>query len=158
MFNLSINFEKLRLDLLPKYKELIPLLKVLTTPAVNTYYDFHEFRNKTTYQLKHNSQVIYLRKVLNDRFNTNLITIIDGVNLPETYLYDKIEASPLVLYDKSENEAETVLYDRSEYEVTTDFFIQVPATLNITPAQLIELEGLVNYYKLPNKNFEIQIT
>lgn len=157
MFNLSINFQKLRLELLPKYKEVIPLLKVLTTPAINTFYGFHSFRDKSKYQLRHNSQVIYLRKVLNDRFTTNLITIIDGVNLPETYIYDKIEGQPLVLYDKTENEAETILYDKSEYEVTTDFIVQVPITLNLTPAQLIELEGLVKYYKLPNKNFTIEL-
>ncbi len=158
MFDLTINFQKLRDDLIPLYKlELDSLLKVLTAPIITLYITFKNFRSDSKYTLRHNSQVIYLRKVLNDRFNTDTITILDGVNLTETYIYREIEGQSKVLYKDSENETESVLYRKSEYEVTTDFFIQVPMVLNLTSAQLIELKALVKYYALPNKNFEIQL-
>ena len=157
MFNLSMNFEKLRRDLLPEYKDLIPLLKVFCSGVNKRYGEFMSFRSDSHYQLRHNSQVIYLRKVLNDRFHTNLITIVDGVELTETYIYQEIEGQALVLYKDSENEAETTLYQKSEFEVTTDFIVQVPSVLNLTASQLIELKGLVTKYKLPNKHFEIEI-
>lgn len=157
MFNLSMNFEKLRTDLLPKYKSLRPFLKVLCSGVNTLYSEFIAYRSDSHYQLRHNSQVIYLRKVLNDRFHTNSITIVNGVELTETYIYQEIEGQALVLYKDSENEAETTLYQKSEFEVTTDFIVQVPSVLNLTASQLIELEGLVTKYKLPNKHFEIEI-
>lgn len=120
MFNLNINWLKI-------IKENVPFF--LRTPvrmdwilsmisAINQIYQEFIIQQKVyVYKIRFNGQVIYLEKILNDKFDPvgTGIYIIDGNTNVATYLYRRIELKPpLYLYKRWKS---TISYNADEFAV-----------------------------------------
>lgn len=150
----NIDFNKLVGLLLPtslRKRKMLFWLQVLVTPLKRIHYDFLQKRNEKNgdlYRLKHNGQVCYLRKALNDNFDPEKrrIQITDGNQFRRKYLYTKGEKKPVFL-------GKLFLRERSDYVDTgVDFLVLLPKNLTYNPH---EMNALIDFYKLAGKRYKI---
>lgn len=121
MFN--VDWDLLADNLLPWYKRkprIKGLLHVMFQPLKELHGQFLTFRDDTLYRLSITSQVIYLEKLLNDRFNggspargaSNTVGLYDGapvgihITLPSSYIL------PNYIWNKAEQRPKTYLYNK----------------------------------------------
>ena len=151
MYNLNI--DKLLVLLTPTFlrkPKLIAWLRMLAAPLHKLLYDFQQARTADLYNLAHNSQVCYLRKVLNDEFDPQLrrIKIEDGKRNARRYIYQRNVNRPLYI-------GKVFLYQRGAYiDGGVDFVVVLPQGLEY---DRYKLEALVNFYKLAGKRWTIEI-
>ena len=138
-------------------------LKVIAYPVFNIYYRLLNFRKASLYKMLHNSQVVYLQKVLNDKFDATdrRIKVKNSDILEPVWHYDAQEQKPVYYYDTADN---VPVYFRSQselYELNSDFEVVIPLALK--PATQPEIEAfelqvslLVDYYKLYSKKYIIK--
>lgn len=162
MFNFNLNFRKLVNDLLPPLRRkqtLLDWLYVLASPIKTIHSQFLQLINKLRYDLKFNSQVIYLEYLLNLRFNGGLNTIFisDGSNALNVYLSQRSEVpEPIYLINRSELTPEYIpvyLFNRAEFSGYADFIVMVPNDLQFNEP---EMRALINQYKLADKIYLIK--
>lgn len=138
---------------------VIAFVLVLAAPVILVYNLLISFRNLMLYKLAITPQVVYLEKMLNDRYDTEerRITITDGKEYLPTFLFKKIELKPVFLFLKSEEGfLQRFFYTKNETgQFTWDFIVNVPVLVDFNMNELI---ALVNTYKLPAKTFKIKIT
>jgi hypothetical protein len=163
----NLNIKKLAVLLLPTFLRLrahIFWLFSLVKPLEQIFDLWTNFRSENIYKLSHNSQICYLRKALNDRFDPELrrIEIADGNRYEHVYIFtDAEQQEPLWLWtdeeiaDENISEAQPVyLYLDSDYSDTgVDFLVLVPAEL--LDENNFEMNALINYYKLASKRHKI---
>ena len=151
MYNLNI--DKLLVLLTPTFlrkPKLVAWLRTLATPLHKLLYDFQNARMSDLYNLTHNSQVCYLRKVLNDEFDPQLrrIKIEDGKRNARRYIYQRNVNRPLYL-------GRMFLYLRGNYiDGGVDFVVVLPQGLEY---DRYKLDAYVNFYKLAGKRWTIRI-
>ncbi len=150
MYNIDI--KKLVVLLLPTFLrrvKMVAWLHSLVTPLLVLHNDFMRIREKHLYELNHNGQVCYLRKVLNDAFDKKQrrINITDGNKYGREYIYTRSENKPKYL-------GTMYLRPRSDYADTgVDFIVEVPQEVyNET-----EMRSLIDYYKLASKRYDFSI-
>jgi hypothetical protein len=120
------------------------------------YNAFKTNRAANLYRLKITPQVVYLEKLLNDRYDIALrrITIDDTITHDALYIYQRDEAKPLPIYLKSENKP-VYLYRAEETDLNpVDFTISIPSDIAFQEA---ELRAMVDSYKLAGKTYIIKI-
>ncbi|WHT39963.1 hypothetical protein QNH98_04715 [Myroides sp. mNGS23_01] len=147
----NIDFKKLILLMLPislRKVGLIAWLEAMIEPIRQIQYDFVQKRQETLYNLQHNGQVCFLRKILNDIFDIERrrIKIIDGNQYDRFYIYTKGE-------QKTKYLGVFYLHQRLDYRGTSDFIIQVPSSLQYDSYQL---NAIVNYFKLAGMQYKIE--
>lgn len=133
-------------------------LVALLTPVSTLHATFKSWSTEQRYFLQHTGQVIYLEKVLNDKFgsedydstdheNTKEIYITDGTRPTRKYIYKRSEDNPVFLNP-------TVFIDsRATFEaIYFDFLVNVPDTITYDTNEMI---ALVNRYRLAGKYFKI---
>jgi len=151
MYNLNI--DKLLVLLTPTFlrkPKLVAWLRTLAMPLNKLLDDFKAHRERDLYNLTHNSQVCYLRKALNDEFDSQLrrIKIEDGTRNIRRYIYQRNVNRPLYL-------GRMFLYLRGNYiDGGVDFVVVLPRDLEYDK---YKLEALVNFYKLAGKRWTIRI-
>ena len=151
MYNLNI--DKLLVLLTPTFlrkSKFVAWLRVLATPLNKLLDVFKKEREKDLYNLTHNSQVCYLRKVLNDEFDPQLrrIKIEDGKRNTRLYIYQRRAKRPVYL-------GKVFLYQRDNYiDGGVDFVVVLPKNLHYDK---YKLKALVNFYKLAGKRWTIRI-
>ena len=151
MYNLNI--DKLLVLLTPTFlrkPKLVAWLRMLATPLHKLLYTFQQARTADLYNLAHNSQICYLRKVLNDEFDDEQrrIRIEDGKQKQRLYIYPRSANKPLYL-------GKIFLYQRGDYiDGGVDFIVVLPKDLTYDK---YKLEALVNFYKLAGKRWTIEI-
>ena len=113
--------------------------------------------------MSHNSQIVYLQKVLNDKFDENdrRIKVRNSEILEPVWHYDAQEQNPVYYYDTADD---VPVYFRSPTdfnELNADFEVVMP--LGLKPATQPEIEAfelqvslLVDYYKLYSKKYIIK--
>lgn len=149
-YNLNIN--KLTELLTPTFlrkERMLAWLRVIHFPLIKIMDDFNSNRNKNLYNLQHNGQVCYLRKVLNDRFDVSQrrIEIADGNRFKRQYIYTAGEQRPRYL-------GVMYLRDDADYADTgVDFIVLVPDGLSYND---YEMRAVVDFYKLASKRYKIQ--
>lgn len=153
-----VSFCKLSQLLLPTFlrkKRMIAWLCVLTHPISTLYSDWLKNRRNNLYIVEHNSQVCYLRKVLNDEFDRALrrIIITDGLNLDAFYIYTEGEGKPQWLHTESENNP-IYLHPSSAYAGAVDFYVVVPSDLIFDENKM---RALIDFYRLASKRYEIVV-
>lgn len=153
----NIDFIKLILWLVPVELQqpiLTAYVRCLIIPVMSLYAIFMERRAQDYYNLNHNSQVCYMRKALNDRFDPDerRIVITNGFRFARTYFFTRVELRPV--YVKTRTEAEPLyIRERSEYADTgVDFLVRVPAELLELS---YEIKALIDYYRLGSKRFKV---
>ena len=112
------------------------------------HYNWLQMRKANIYDLAHNSQICYLRAVLNDRFDATLrrIEISSGNAFARQYIYTDGEQKPKYL-------GTIYIYDDADYEDTgVDFIVKVPMDIQYS---IYEMTALIDYYKLASKRYKI---
>jgi hypothetical protein len=163
--NYNIDYSKLANLLTPPFlrkTNLIDWLVLLLSPLENTNYNFKIFRSQAIYKVAHNSQVVYLQKVLRDAYDNELRRIIvqNVVKKDITYIYPEADENPIYIYSDGENKP-VYIYDSSIFNSSEfDFVVLFPLALkplsdfdrNIFE---IQIKSLINYYKLASKRYKI---
>lgn len=150
-YNIDIN--KLVALLMPTFlreEKHLAWLRVLHYPLRGLLDRFTFNRNENLYNLWHNGQVCYLRKVLNDRFDVSerRIEITDGNRFTRQYIYTDGE-------QRSKYLGIMYLRDDADYADTgVDFLVLVPSTVKFGE---YEIEALIDFYKLASKRYKIQV-
>lgn len=152
----KIDYYKLVRWLVPPFlmqKKLLALLKALLTPVPQLYARFTEQRAKNIYTLAHGTQVVYMQKVLNERFDPSnkRIRIADGKLYNQVYIYATEAGLPLFL----EREEPTWLFSSAKYKEGHFDFIVVLNNAKVSETELFELRALVDKYKLAGKRYKI---
>jgi hypothetical protein len=138
-------------------------LNVVISPLIGIYDNLLQFRDEQLYKMSHNSQVVYLEKVLNDKFDYSLreIYIKNSEVYEPVWFYDTDENKPVYHYD-SADEAPVYYYDQSDFEnYNSDFEVIIPNRLKpATPEEIaafeLQVKMLVDYYKLYSKRYIIK--
>jgi hypothetical protein len=154
----KIDYNKLVMWLIPEalqFPVIVAWVKALTAPIDVLYKNFETYQDSITEKLSHNSQVCYLERILNTKFDPDLrrIYIKDGTQFGKLYIYTEPELKPKYLYNASENKP---LYVRKteEYKGGADFIVVFPAALSGT--NKFAIRALVDYYKLASKRYFIE--
>jgi hypothetical protein len=119
------------------------------------------FRLDQRYKAVHNSQIIYLEKMLNERFSTGYdvtdhdgtkdITIAPGEQLDNTYIYQTAELKPLYIDDGT-----TIEYVFTKAEIDAfyaDFIVEVDSGVTYDEA---EMRALIDYF-VDTKFYKIKV-
>ncbi|SNR16547.1 conserved protein of unknown function [Tenacibaculum jejuense] len=140
--------------LLPTFKrksKIINFLKSLIKPLTELYQVFKRYRTETLYKINHNGQVVYLQKVLNDRFDKTQrrIFISDGLFNNPTYVYPHEDQKDIYLNTQ-------YIFNQTELEFKdVDFVVVLPSDISVSDEEDIRMRSLINYYKLASKTYKI---
>lgn len=157
LVNMLLPFELRKYDmhrpLLERRHTLLSWLHALLAPVKRVYMEFLIYRDRVNYQMEHTGQVVYLEKVLNDRFDPDKtrIRIQDGPKLAWTYLFRRDEKKPKYLN-------KIYLHNRSSYgDQGVDFEVIIPSNVLIwmNSGLLAECHSLIDYYKLAAKTYQL---
>lgn len=147
----TINFNTLGQMLLPTFLrklKIIAYLNSVFTPLNSVY-------EETLYKMQHNSQVIYLEKMLNEYFDvpgydtqnhqaTKTVYISDAPQSEVVYIYQTLENQPLYLDTVYLGAAVTIAYK---------FIVNIPEAYSFVEAKL---RAIIDFYKLAGKRYIIQ--
>ena len=176
----SINFRQLAsqylTNLLRKTKQL-SWLYALVKPLTNLYNDFAEFSTEVLYELRITCQVIYLEKLLNDKFNNGMVAyafdnssgayspvygaiyIVDSSDIHEVrYLWLEVEERPAIyLYQEAEVASPRYFYTQAEYEADTDFAVMIPTSVgDVNDVEFkASVDAWIVKYKLAGKRYKL---
>ncbi len=148
----NIDYSRLAILLTPTFlrkARLMAWLRSLVSPINNLYNNWFGFRLRNVYKLGHNGQVVYLRAALNDSFDPSerRIIIIDGNKFKRKFIYTNPEQKPTFL-------GKIFLNRSSDFADTgVDFIVGIPDGLVFNQ---IDMEALINFYKLASKRYKIQ--
>ena len=156
----TTNFNRLVIHLLP-LKERKPIyiawLRSLVKPIALLHQQFVNYRRDALYKIEHTPQVFSLEEILNDSFDVQLrrIYISDGAYRDGVYFYNPDENKPIPFYNPEEN-APVHFYDGAElFSLDVDFVVIVP--FELTDSQEIRMSSLIDFYRLPDKTYKIEI-
>jgi len=154
----NVNWKRLLLWLIPTPLRKITLLswlQVLVIPLVMVHDAFLGYRRNIIYWLGINSQVCFLEKMLNDKYDHVLRRIY--IERPQTFdpqfIYTEPELKPLPIYMESENKPVFLYTDAETVAGSMDFVVVIPAGLS---ANLVEMMALIDKNKLPDKEYYIK--
>lgn len=133
----------------------IAWIQALCHPVNYIYQDFLRSREANLYRLKITPQVVYLQKLLNDRYDIDerRIRIRNAKRFNSFFLYLEEESKPAYVFLETENEP---FYLFTEEEVgmrTADFYVIVPTSIIFDEN---EMRALLDMYKLAGKTYKIQ--
>lgn len=155
-----IHFRELVNSLTPPFLrkvKFVDFLNALLRPLEEVNFNLKAFRREAIYKVTHNGQVVYLQAVLNDKYDRNprRIYIDDFPVFDPLYIYPEADELPVYLgtpYLYPEGQG----FQGAEF----DFLVYIP--LDLKPFDLYQLEllltqirGLINYYKLASKRYDI---
>lgn len=125
------------------------ILRAMLFPAELLHNDWYNFRLDNIRTLSYNCQVCYLEAALNDRFDPSLrrIVIVDTEYVQQDYIYTLSENTPVYL---------GTMYLETAFNYSgsnVDFLVKAPA--NIVDQYYHEIKGLVDFYRLAGKQFNI---
>lgn len=151
----KIDVYQLAIQLLPTARRTpinMAFLKVLVLPFKKQLQRLNERRNANIYKLTHDARVGSVEKVLNDRFDIveRRIRITEGNRIDPLYIYQEAE-------DKQTYLPATIYTQQEIAERTTDFVVQVPQAIGLTPQDLIALRHLTYEYTEKFNQFKIEL-
>lgn len=148
----KVNYRRLVLLFLPTFLRkglIVSIANACVTSISRMYASWVSFRDYNVYKIRHNGQVCYLRKVLNDKLDPSLrrIYIGDGYRYASKYFYTRGEKKPRYF-------GGLFLRERSDYAYTgIDFNVFVSKT--IVDSQYYELVSTIETYKMAGKKYKI---
>jgi hypothetical protein len=144
-----------------KNRQIHHLFNALFEPVRSFVIDYKKSVEFMFDRTKFNGQVISLETFLNDYFECTGIYIEDAVKIDKKYLHNASENRPaLYIYNDSESQSPYYLYNQSEFDSQVDFIVQVPAAIYQTllannNQKLIQMKGIVDYYRIAPKKYKI---
>jgi len=155
----NIDFKRYVALLLPldlRKPKMMYWLFSLTAPARDIYSNFMKYRDKAIYKIDHTPQVFSMENVLNDAFDNQerRIYIRDGIYRYPVYFYDRPDDKPVRFYDRPDQPVR--FYDRSTLaNIDVDFVVILPSILALPVAEMIRLRSLIDFYRLPDKTYQV---
>lgn len=148
-------FRLVREYLLPplRLRFIMAFINSCTAPINSAHKSFMIFRKDANYRVMHNSQICYLQKMLNDKFD-NSLRRIKVQNVPPRiplWVYYPEDDKPKYIYNE-EDEKTLFLYNTGDYYNEFDFEVTIPLVLLEFENQM---KAQINYYKLYSKNYKI---
>lgn len=151
----SVNYKKLIVWMIPHWlrKNVVLILaQACVWLIIQTYNAFIRFVDAKLYRVRHNSQVCYLRAVLNDAFD----------NLPRRILIDDFDGLERIYFwaeaDQRDIDFSVTQYfwaDNAYADSGVDFTVKLPTDIVTTDPEMKRLMANLNEYKLPGKNYNI---
>lgn len=173
----NIDFRNIASLLLPPFLRKVKTkdwLFSLLKPLIDIYELFIAFRLLTIQKLSFTGQVIYLEKLLNDKYDEDDrgIFISEGTDMEYVYVGNVTENQPVFIGNKAEytlddNDVYVDIYDASnaiyignkaEFYVQDDFIVNVPQAIydELVSGHILDgMKALINLYKLAGKNYTI---
>ena len=155
-------FVELLLPIALRKKLTIIWLTCLVAPVRHLHQRFLAYRLDALYRVQHNSQIAYMEAVLNDEFDKYQrrirIQLVTFKN--QLYFYEPLEGKDVFFYNP-EDHLPVYFYEDGQFSGDgVDFLVCVPPGLKPSLAvdklaMLTKMRGLVDYYKLYSKNYEI---
>lgn len=146
-----------RLLVPPRMRKMkhVAWLQALTNPVNYLYQQFRRNRDANLYRLYITPQVVYMEKLLNDRYDISgrRIRIKDALVYDAEYLYQEQELKPVYIYREEENKPVYLFTDDEIGSDSVDFFVLVPSDLTFNEN---EMTALIDNYKLAGKRYKIQ--
>lgn len=150
-YNIDINkWAILQLPTRWRQTKMIALVTKLVHPFKSLFASFLAKRDKDIFYLTHNAQVCYLRKALNDEFDSTerRIYLGDGNKYERNYIYTTAEQKPTYL-------GVIYLHRREDYADTgVDYLVYVPA--EIVSNSELELIAFINRFNAATRNYKIE--
>ena len=149
----KINFNRLVVQLMPTFlrqPRMIAFISLFSAELTKLHNAWLIKKSQDETWLQHNSQVCFLRKILNDEFDDlqRRIKITDGQLYDRQYIYTLGEKKPKYL-------GKIFIRQSTDYADTgIDFFVIVPTNINIEQNKY-KLEALINRYRLASKRYKI---
>lgn len=148
----SLRNYEMHLPLKDRKHTLLSWLHALLSPVKRLYMEFLIYRNRVNYQMDHTGQVVYLEKVLNDRFDPaqERIRIKDGPKRDRNYIYCRNEKKPKPL-------GKIHLYNRPSYgDQGVDFEVCIPvdSPIWVEDNLWVASHSIIDYYKLAGKTYQ----
>ena len=140
-----------------RWPRTLAFLNALTSAVNEVNTRFLYFRAYTNYRLGITPQVVYLEKLLNDRFDVVLkrIIIVKAIALEGVPFFMKIEMKPKKFWWHIMDDGYLVLYTKAEtLQFTVDFIVKVPIGV---PFDINELTAYLDGDVLQSKNYKVQI-
>jgi hypothetical protein len=146
-----VDFMKLTKLLLPTFLRkplLFSFLKAGVVPIAAIHQQLLTFRNEKINQMSYNSQVCYLRKMLNDKFDPyqRRIQLGNATQRPPLWIYKEIEDKPVFLGTVMINRANTI-------STSSEFVVYIPISLR---DKVNGISAWLDYYKLTTKFYTIK--
>lgn len=160
----NINWNSIVALLLPTFlrgERMVAWLNSLLHPVQELHGLFLAFRLDSIYKVEHTPQVYSIEKVLNEAFDPleRRIYIEDGVYSEQLFIFSPPEQLPVHVFDPAEEQAVYVFAPNDSANVSVDFVVHLPVVFQ--PLFVIgsnirnRLESLINYYRLPDKTYQI---
>lgn len=161
----NINWEEFIRDKIPPELRT-PIFEkyVLSLTEANRqlFYQFLAFRIQAIYKVSHNSQVVYLQKMLNDKFDpvARRIRVANAVIKEPVWFFEVDDDKPVWFYNPEDNnpvdfnEESDLLGDNVDFRVLVPIQLK-PSTAIAEEAYIIKMSAQINYYKLFSKNYKI---
>lgn len=134
---------------------VLGLLKAAMTGIQYVNDLFFDFYTLKKYEALFTGQIIYLKKYLNEQFDSVQKRIYISTNVGDIspFFYRKSEGLGDFIYRKSEGLGTTFLQRKGESISDFDFTVYVPTSLSYDATQF---NAAITKYKLPDKTYNIQ--
>lgn len=160
MSKYDVNINALATMLLPhclRGSVTTAIIKVAAKPLANIGTDFSTYRKQKNYRIAHNSQVCYLRAVLNDKMSpkTRGFEVADSTDEYQGVFLNKREQNDPVVVSLREEENAVDIYCRDFGNTRfVSFTVTVPISFRFE--RLKELRSYINTYKLAGSRYNIK--
>lgn len=137
-------------------RKIFAIISVFLLPLIFIYTLFKSYRKQAIDKLNINGQVIYIEKVLNDRFFLkNREIYITDIAGKESYLYHRSEEQiPSYLHKRSEGAEIKYIQQRGEGNYSGNYMVNIPSFLSMYEN---EIKNLIDYYKPAGRSYVLKI-
>lgn len=147
----NINFNKLAQLLLPlvlRKKNITAFLNSFFCPSKTLNNNIKRFRADKQNQMSYNSQVCYMRKMLNDKYDNYLrrITVEQATKRGFLWIYRRAEEKPLIL-------GRIMINRRDVIDLENEFIVNIPSQLR---ANEPGIRAHIEYYKLATRQYTLK--
>lgn len=137
-------------------RKIFAIISVFLLPLIFIYTLYKSYRKQAIDKLNINGQVIYIEKVLNDRFFLkNREIYITDIAGKEFYLYHRREEQiPSYLHKRSEGAEIKYIQQRGEGNYSGNYMVNIPSFLSAYEG---EIKNLIDYYKPAGRSYVLKI-
>lgn len=161
---MQIDYRKLVVLLLPTFLRqpvLMAWLRAMAYPLQQLHDRHQAARTQRLYELRHTSQVCYIKDALNNEFGITDYANgfeIEDINAPGEWVWiydenvDRFDDEQHMLFDDP-----TFIHNISAIlPPTSAFFVLVPQSITIDETNEARIRSIVNKYRLASRTFEIK--
>lgn len=161
---MQIDYRKLVILLLPTFLRqsvLMAWLRAMAHPLQEIHDRHQAARTQRLYELRHTSQVCYIKDALNNEFGITDYANgfeIEDINAPGEWVWiydenvDRFDDEQHMLFEDP-----TFIHNISAIlPPTSAFFVLVPQSITIDETNEARIRSIVNKYRLASRTFEIK--